>query len=40
VQEEHVVAADVGPDLPGGLQEWQGLDVADGAADLGDHHVR
>ena len=39
VQEEHVVAADVVPDLPGGLQERQRLDVADRAADLGDHHV-
>ena len=39
VQEEHVVAAHVVADLAGGLQERQRLDVADGAADLGDHHV-
>ena len=39
VQEEAVVAADVVADLAGGLEERQGLDVADGAADLGDHDV-
>ena len=39
VQEEAVVAADVVADLAGGLEERQRLDVADGAADLGDHHV-
>ena len=39
VQEEHVVAADVVADLAGGLEERQRLDVADGAADLGDDHV-
>ena len=39
VQEEDVVAADVVADLAGGLEERQRLDVADGAADLGDHHV-
>ena len=39
VQEEAVVAADVVSDLPGGLEERQRLDVADRAADLGDHHV-
>jgi hypothetical protein len=39
VQEEHVVAADVVTDLPSGLQERQRLDVADGAADLGDDDV-
>ena len=40
VQEEAVVPADVVPHLAGRLQERQRLDVADGAADLGDHHVR
>ena len=39
VQEEDVVAADLVADLAGRLQERQRLDVADGAADLGDHHV-
>ena len=39
VQEEHVVAADVVAHLAGGLEERQRLDVADGAADLGDHDV-
>jgi hypothetical protein len=39
VQEEAVVAADVVADLAGGLEERQRLDVADGAADLGDHDV-
>ena len=39
VQEEAVVAADVVAHLAGGLEERQRLDVADGAADLGDHHV-
>ena len=39
VQEEAVVPADVVADLPGRLEERQGLDVAHGAADLGDHHV-
>ena len=39
VQEEHVVAADLVADLADGLEERQRLDVADGAADLGDHHV-
>ena len=34
-----VVAADVLAELPDGLEERQDLDVADGAADLGDHHV-
>ena len=42
VQEEAVVPADVVAHLTGGLQERQRLDVADRAADLGDHdvHVR
>ena len=40
VQEEAVVPADVVADLAGGLQERQRLDVADRAADLGDHDVR
>ena len=39
VQEEAVVPADVVADLASGLEERQRLDVADGAADLGDHHV-
>ena len=39
VEEEAVVAADVLAHLAGGLEERQRLDVADGAADLGDHHV-
>ena len=39
VQEEHVVAAHVVPDLADGLEERQRLDVADRAADLGDHDV-
>src|SRR5205807_8178503 len=34
-----VVAADVLAELPDGLEEREDLDVADGAADLGDHHV-
>ena len=40
VQEEDVVAADVVAHLAGGLEERQRLDVADGAADLGDDDVR
>ena len=39
VQEEDVLPADVVADLAGGLEERQRLDVADGAADLVDHHV-
>ena len=39
VDEEAVVAADLVPRLARGLEERQRLDVADGAADLGDHHV-
>ena len=39
MQEEHVLPADVVPDLAGGLEERQRLDVADRAADLVDHHV-
>ena len=39
VQEEDVVATDVVAHLAGGLQERQRLDVADRAADLGDHDV-
>ena len=39
VQEEDVVAADVVAHLAGGLEERQRLDVADGAADLGDDDV-
>ena len=40
VQEEAVVPADVVAHLAGRLEERQRLDVADGAADLGDHDVR
>ncbi len=40
MQEEAVVAADVVADLAGGLEEGLRFDVTDGAADLGDHHVR
>ena len=39
VQEEDVAAADVVTHLAGRLEERQRLDVADGATDLGDHHV-
>ena len=34
-----VLAADVEAELPDGLEEREDLDVADGAADLGDHDV-
>ena len=34
-----VAPADVEAELPDGLEERQDLDVADGAADLGDDHV-
>ena len=40
VQEEAVVAADVVTHLPRRLEERQGLDVADGPADLGDDDMR
>ena len=36
---EDVVAADVLAELPDRLEEREDLDVADGAADLGDHDV-
>lgn len=39
VHDEDVVAADLVADLADGLQERQRLDVADGAADLGDDDV-
>lgn len=39
VDHEHVVPADLVPDLADGLQEGQRLDVADRAADLGDDDV-
>ena len=39
MQEEAVVAADVVAHLAGGLEERKRLDVADGAADLGDDDV-
>ena len=35
----HVVAADIEAELPNRLEEREDLDVADGAADLGDHDV-
>src|SRR5699024_10097303 len=40
VQEEAVVPAELVTHLPGRLEEGQRLDVADGAADLGDDDVR
>jgi hypothetical protein len=39
VHVEDVLAADVLAELPDRLEERQDLDVADGAADLGDHDV-
>ena len=39
VDEDRVVAADLLAELPDGLEERQRLDVADGAADLGDDDV-
>ena len=39
MQEEAPVPADLVPDLADRLQERQGLDVPDGPAHLGDHHV-
>ena len=39
VQEEAVLPADLVAHLTRGLEERQRLDIADGAADLGDHHV-
>ena len=39
MQEEDVLAADVVAHLTGRLQERLRLDIADGAADFGDHHV-
>ena len=39
VHVEHVVAADVLAELPDRLEERKDLDVADGAADFGDHDV-
>ena len=39
VHEEHVLAAELVAHLAGGLDERLRLDVADGAADLGDDHV-
>ena len=38
-RKKHVLPADVVAHLPGRLQERQRLDIADGAADLGDHDV-
>jgi hypothetical protein len=35
----HVLSPDVLAELPDGLEEREDLDVAHGAADLGDHHV-
>ena len=39
VDVQAVLAADVEGELADRLEERQALDVADGAADLGDHHV-
>ena len=39
VDVHHVVAADLVAELADRLEEGQALDVADRAADLGDHHV-
>ena len=39
MHEEHVLAAELVAHLAGGLDERLRLDVADGAADLGDDHV-
>ena len=39
VDDQGVVAADLLAELPDGLEEREGLDVAHGATDLGDHHV-
>ena len=39
MEEEHVLPPDVLADLTGRLQEGLGLDVTDGAADLGDDDV-
>jgi hypothetical protein len=39
VHVEDVLAADVLAELPDRLEEREDLDVADGAADLGDHDV-
>jgi hypothetical protein len=39
VNEDRVVAADLLAELPDGLEERERLDVADGAADLDDHHI-
>ena len=35
----NVFSADIEAELPYGLEEGKDLDVSDGAADLGDHHV-
>ena len=40
MKEENVLASDVMAYLACGLEKRLGLDIADGAADLGDHHVR
>ena len=39
VHVDRVLATHLLPELTDGLQERQGLDVTDGATDLGDHHV-
>ncbi|KAF5027940.1 hypothetical protein DSECCO2_664250 [anaerobic digester metagenome] len=36
---EHIFRSDFPFHLANGLQERQGFDIADGAADLGDHHI-
>ena len=40
VDEQAVLPPYLQSDLPDGLQEGLGLDIADGAADLGDDHIR
>ena len=39
VDEDGVFATDFMPHLPDGLNEWQGFDIAHGAANLNDHHI-
>ena len=39
VNEDRILSADVVSELTDCLEEWQGLDVADGATDFDNHHV-
>ena len=39
MNEQAVFSADFEGDLPRRLDEWLGLDVADGPADFGDDHI-